>query len=60
LRFIWLAEDVYDTRRFEKEFGVKHEVGIEEGLRREVAWYRSTDYPSTIFRSYGAGADGRR
>ena len=45
----WLAEDVYDTTRSEKEFGFKPEVGIEEGLRREVAWYRSTDY-----------ADGRR
>ena len=36
----WLAEDVYDTRRFEKTFGFRPEVGVEEGLRREVAWYR--------------------
>ncbi len=36
----WLAEDVYDTSLFEKTFGFKPEVGIEEGLRREVEWYR--------------------
>jgi len=37
----WLAEDVYDTKRFQEAFGFRPEVGIEEGLRREVAWYRS-------------------
>lgn len=37
----WLAEDVYETRRFEETFGFEPEVGIEEGLKREVAWYRS-------------------
>ena len=39
----WVAEDVYDTRRFEEAYGFEAEVGIEEGLRREVGWYRSTD-----------------
>ena len=36
----WLAEDVYDTRRFEEAFGFKAEIGIEEGLRREMGWHR--------------------
>lgn len=38
----WLAEDVYDTSKFENIFDFKPEVGIEEGLRREVEWYRQT------------------
>jgi len=38
----WLAEDVYDTSKFENTFGFNPEVGIEEGLRREVEWYRQT------------------
>lgn len=36
----WLAEDVYDTQRFERAYGFKMEIDIEEGLRREVEWYR--------------------
>ena len=40
----WLAEDVYETRRFEDAFGFKALIGIEEGLRREVDWYQSTKH----------------
>ena len=29
-----------DTQRFENAFAFKAKVGIEEGLRREVGWYR--------------------
>jgi len=52
----WLAEDVYDTKRFEEAFRFKPEVGIEEGLRREVAWYRSAPRLNTqSARFNGAG-----
>jgi len=36
----WLAEDIYDTRRIEQEIGFYPEVTLDEGLRREVRWYR--------------------
>ncbi len=36
----WVAEDVYDTRWFEKTFSFRPKTSIKEGLRREVAWYR--------------------
>ena len=35
----WLAEDVYDTKRFKKELGFMPKISITEGLRREVMWY---------------------
>lgn len=37
----WLAEDVYDSSKFEKTFDFKTQVSLDEGLRREVAWYRN-------------------
>jgi nucleoside-diphosphate-sugar epimerase len=37
----WLADDVYDGRRFENAFGFRPRVGLAEGLQREVAWYRN-------------------
>jgi nucleoside-diphosphate-sugar epimerase len=36
----WLADDVYDSRKFEQEFNYKTRVDLKEGLRREVASYR--------------------
>ena len=36
----WLAEDVYDTHRFEKAYGFQTKTSLEEGLKREVDWYR--------------------
>ncbi len=36
----WLAEDVYDTRRFEKAYGFQTKTSLKEGLKREVDWYR--------------------
>ena len=36
----WLAEDVYDTRRFEEAYGFQTKTGLEDGLKREVDWYR--------------------
>jgi nucleoside-diphosphate-sugar epimerase len=36
----WLAEDVYDTRRFEEAYGYKTKTSLEDGLKREVDWYR--------------------
>jgi nucleoside-diphosphate-sugar epimerase len=44
----WLAEDVYDTRRFEEAYGFQTKTSLEDGLKREVDWYRkqmlSTEY----------------
>lgn len=36
----WLAEDIYDTHRIEQEIGFYPEITLDEGLRREVRWYR--------------------
>jgi nucleoside-diphosphate-sugar epimerase len=36
----WLADDVYDGRRFERNFSFRSQVPLGEGLRREVVWYR--------------------
>ena len=36
----WLAEDVYDTRRFEEAYGFQTRTSLEDGLKREVDWYR--------------------
>ena len=36
----WLAEDVYDTRRFEEAYGFQTETSLKDGLKREVDWYR--------------------
>ncbi len=38
----WLADDVCDARRFERSFGFRARVGLDEGLRREVEWYRAS------------------
>jgi nucleoside-diphosphate-sugar epimerase len=39
----WLADDVYLGKRFEQAHGFKPQIDLEEGLRREVAWYRNQD-----------------
>lgn len=36
----WLAEDVYDTRRFEEAYGFQTKTSLEAGLKREVDFYR--------------------
>ena len=36
----WLAEDVYDTRRFEEAYGFKTKTSLKDGLKREVDWYK--------------------
>lgn len=36
----WLAEDVYDTIRIERDYGFHTQVDLIEGLKREVRWYR--------------------
>jgi nucleoside-diphosphate-sugar epimerase len=36
----WLAEDVYDTRRFEQAYDFQTKTSLENGLKREVDWYR--------------------
>jgi nucleoside-diphosphate-sugar epimerase len=36
----WLAEDVYDTRRFEEAYSFETKTSLEDGLKREVDWYR--------------------
>jgi len=37
----WMVEDVYDTSLFERDYGFCSQIGIREGLRREVEWYRN-------------------
>lgn len=39
---MWLSDDVYDSRKFESLFGFKANIGLGEGIRREVAWYRQS------------------
>jgi nucleoside-diphosphate-sugar epimerase len=36
----WLRDDVFDGSRFCGTFQFEPKIGLEEGLRREVAWYR--------------------
>ena len=36
----WLAEDVYDTRRFQEAYGFQTKTSLDVGLKREVDWYR--------------------
>jgi nucleoside-diphosphate-sugar epimerase len=38
----WLADDVYDGLQFMKAFAFATQVGLADGLRQEVAWYRAT------------------
>jgi nucleoside-diphosphate-sugar epimerase len=35
----WLADEVYDGAKFERAFKYQVKVELEEGLRREIAWY---------------------
>jgi nucleoside-diphosphate-sugar epimerase len=37
----WLADDVYDAGKFQREFNFETQVNLAEGLRREVQWYRT-------------------
>jgi nucleoside-diphosphate-sugar epimerase len=37
----WLANDYYDTGRFERASGFRAHVSLSEGIRREVTWYQS-------------------
>lgn len=36
----WLADDAYDSTKFERTFRYHAETSLTEGLRREVAWYK--------------------
>jgi nucleoside-diphosphate-sugar epimerase len=36
----WLAEDVYDTRRFEEAYRFKTKTSLKDGLKREVDGYK--------------------
>jgi nucleoside-diphosphate-sugar epimerase len=36
----WLAEDIYDTRRFERIYDFHTQTSLKDGLKREVDWYR--------------------
>ena len=36
----WLAEDVYDTCRFEETYGFQTRTSLADGLKREVDWYK--------------------
>jgi len=38
----WLADDVYDTSRFETTFNFRSQVELSQGLKQEVDWYRES------------------
>jgi UDP-glucose 4-epimerase len=38
----WLAEDVYDTHRFDEAYHFHVQTSLKEGLMRQVAWYRKS------------------
>ena len=46
----WLAEDVYDTRRFEEAYGFQTKTSLEEGLTREADWYRQNQQNGQVAR----------
>jgi len=47
-----------DSSKIRSMLGWKPPYTLEEGIRETAEWYlKSADYPSTIFRTYGAGAD---
>ncbi len=37
----WLAEDVYDARRFQEAYGFQTKTSLQAGLKREVDWYKN-------------------
>lgn len=37
----WLADDTYDGSRFAREYGFTAQVALEDGIDREVRWYRA-------------------
>jgi nucleoside-diphosphate-sugar epimerase len=37
----WLAEDAYDSGRFNQMFSFQTQIPLAEGLHREVMWYKS-------------------
>lgn len=37
----WLVNDLFDGAKFRRDYGFEPEVSLEEGLRREVEWYRA-------------------
>lgn len=38
----WLSDDIYPGERFERDYGFQPQVSLEEGLRRETAWFRQS------------------
>lgn len=40
----WLADDVYDARRFEEAYGFQTETSLQDGLKREVDWYKNNKF----------------
>ena len=39
----WLAEDVYDARRFQEAYGFQTKTSLQDGLKREVDWYKNNN-----------------
>ena len=37
----WLAQDAYDSAKFNQMFAFQTQIALADGLRREVMWYRS-------------------
>ncbi len=44
----WLADDYYNTDKFCNAFNFKANVGLKEGIRREVEWYQKKEMNEVI------------
>jgi nucleoside-diphosphate-sugar epimerase len=44
----WLAENVYDTRRFEAAYGFQTKTSLTDGIKREVDWYRQNQQKKVL------------
>ncbi|MFZ2406557.1 MAG: NAD-dependent epimerase/dehydratase family protein [Methylobacter sp.] len=40
----WLADDVYDSQRFEEAYGFQTKTSLQDGLKREVDWYKKIKF----------------
>ena len=43
----WLAEEIYSSKKAQKELNFFPQVDLADGLHREVAWYRKQQFSST-------------
>jgi len=44
----WLADDIYNTNRFEETYNFQTQISLKDGLKREVDWYRQNKINSSL------------